>query len=362
LTEFILKNNKVKLAIYPIFLVIVLFLIRLFDQGATMITRGDLHTFSTIFLSIVFEAMPFVMIGVFASSVIQVFVSEELLTRIIPKNSHFALFAASISGFMFPICECANVPVTRRLVKKGMPLSVAITFMLAVAIVNPIVLLSTYYAFGGSLRVVLFRGGIGLVGAILIGFIIGLIYKNGERELNDPEVDLSCGCGHDHHHEVHDHDHSNHHESSCCSHDHHGPVKSIKDKALQIVDHMSGELYSVGRFLILGAFLSGMIQTMLPRQLLVMIGQGPVISVITMMLLAYGLSLCAEADAFIARSFIGQFTPGSIMAFMIFGPMIDVKNTLMLLDGFKTKFVLRIIGIVFLFCLMIGLIINLLGL
>ncbi|SCY44384.1 permease [Alkaliphilus peptidifermentans] len=375
-----------------------LLVINSFNEGF-VIDRNVMESFTTIFISIILEAIPFVMLGVFISSIIQIFVSEEMIAKIIPKNKFVGIFAASLMGIIFPVCECANVPITRRLIKKGVPLHIGITFLMSVAIMNPVVLLSTYYAFSGSMQIVILRGLLGMIGAMIIGFVVSLLYKddNQLRELSIGE-EITCGCGHEHE-EEHHHSHQEacgcsgqkeidihfHLECGCgdeheedlqfldlacgCGHDHgHHQTKDISMKAKvvgkvkEIIEHTSAELYAVGRFLILGAFLSSIVQTMVARSFLITIGQGQIISIVVMMILAFVLSLCSEADAFIARTFVGQFTSGSIVAFMIFGPMIDVKNTLMLLEGFKAKFVIKLIIITSIICFGFALIINLIGL
>ncbi|SMP67760.1 permease [Anoxynatronum buryatiense] len=407
-----------------------------------LVQRSTLENFSTIFISIVLEAFPFVLFGVFVSSLIQIFVTEDMLIRWIPPQKLPALLAASLMGIFFPICECANVPLTRRLIAKGVPLHVGITFLMSVAIMNPVVMLSTYYAFNGQWHIALLRGFLGMLGAIIIGYVVSLM-KHPEKMLRLGGETASCDCGHDHghlhghdthvhsdacthiqstehdcgrtHHFEHDcdhtddscsgnhghtipahashdnitlheheqthenhhthepsHTHTSHSEPLCgCDHSHEASAVGgfFKDPTLNrffghvtnIIHHTSLELYAVGRFLIMGAFISSFVQTFLPRNLLMSIGERPVVSILILMALAYGLSLCSEADAFIARTFVGQFTSGAVVAFMIYGPMIDVKNTLMLLDGFQTRFVVRLIAVTTVVCFSFALLINLVG-
>lgn len=333
----------------------------------------ELSDFMTIFMSILLEAFPFVILGTLISSAINLFVTPTLLARVIPKNKFLGLFAASLTGFAFPICECANVPVTRRLIAKGLPAPVAVTFLLSVAIVNPVVLLSTWIAFGGSWTAVLARGGFGMGIAILAGWIVGLV-KSYERPLKENEAggasepagcgcghehgldeEQGCDCGHDHAHE-HDHDHADEHSHKPASR------RSFASLAGEVLSHTSGELFDVGRYLIMGAAVASLMQVVLPRASLIGIGLHPVVSVIALMALAYVLSLCSEADAFIAATFAGYFSPGAVLAFMVYGPMMDVKNTLMLLDGFKARFVAGLVVITTALCLAAGLAVNLGGL
>ncbi len=348
------SKSPLRFALFFSMLLFVLIVVLLSYTTYTLIPRTTLESFSTIFVSILIEAFPFILIGVTLSSVIQVLVTPSFLQRILPKNTWLAIFLASITGFIFPICECANVPVTRRLVQKGLPLPIAITFMLAVAIMNPVVLLSTFYAFGGNWRVVFLRGGLGMVCAILIGILSRWFSPKSplrDKYVNDHAAACNCGHGHDHEEDCCDHDeepHAHHHHTQ--SHQAFQEKRGFLRQTWRVLDHTSLELFSVGRFLILGAMISAMMQTFLPRQYLLFLGQDRVLSILVMMGLAYVLSLCSEADAFIARTFVGQFSSGSIMAFMLYGPIMDVKNTLMLLEGFKPKFVLRLNLVAFIVC------------
>jgi uncharacterized membrane protein YraQ (UPF0718 family) len=277
--------------------------------------------------------------GTLVSSMIQIFISEERLTKIIPKNKVIGILCAALVGFIFPVCDCAIVPIARRLIKKGMPLYIAITFMLSVPIINPIVLSSTYYAFSNNIHIVILRAGLGILGAIIVGSIVGMaddtshIFKKAYMmENSEHHQEETCECGHHHHHEHNEHN----------------------NKLFEILEHTSMEIHDVGRFLILGAFLSATMQTIIPRRYILMVGQHNIYSVLVMILLAFILAVCSETDAFIAKTFGGQFTSGSIIAFLIFGPMIDIKNTMMLSSTFKFTFVLKLIFVIFLVCLLIG--------
>jgi uncharacterized membrane protein YraQ (UPF0718 family) len=133
-----------------------------------------LSTFKTLFISIVLEALPFRMLGVLFSSILQVFVSERTVHRLIPRDPLLAVMFACVLGFVFPIRECGLTPVVRRLMHKGMPLYVAIVFILAGPIINPVVFFSTYMAFRTEPEMAYTR----LILAFFITCIIGLIvYK-----------------------------------------------------------------------------------------------------------------------------------------------------------------------------------------
>lgn len=321
-----------------------------------------MESFLLIFISVILEAIPFVMIGALISSLIHLFISEQTIAKIIPKNKGLGLVAASLMGFVFPVCECAIVPIVKRLIKKGVPIDIAITFMLAVPIVNPVVLASTYYAFDNSMKMMVLRGGCGLLGAIVIGALMGRYTQSEEllkeevkkakaKRIHRHSSGCSCGC-----------EHTTTREHKALKR----PAKATHKKGIltslqEIMIHTSRELYSVGRFLIAGAFLSAIMQTYVPREWILSIGENEITSILVMMVMAFVLSLCSEADAFIARTFMGQFTSGSLIAFLVLGPMIDIKNTLMLSSGFKTKFVARLVVIISIVCFAIALGINGLG-
>ncbi|MBE0600677.1 MAG: permease, partial [Firmicutes bacterium] len=147
-----------------------------FRFGMDTTQAGLLETmrgFTLILWSILLEAFPFVLLGIVVSSVIQVFVTEDMILKIMPRNRFLRLLFASLVGLIFPVCECAIIPITSGLIKKGMPVGPAITFMLATPIINPIVLLSTYNAFPAMPQMMLLRAACGLIGAVAIGALVG---------------------------------------------------------------------------------------------------------------------------------------------------------------------------------------------
>lgn len=288
-----------------------------------------INDFSIIFISIFLEAIPFILIGLIISAIIQVFVAEETLQKIIPKNLFLGLITASLMGIIFPVCECAIIPIARKLIQKGLPLPLGITFMLAVPIANPIVLLSTYFAFAGNLYFVFYRALLGILVSIVIGLIVHLIYKNSDQLINTPVQ-----------------------EQSACCHCSHEDIASSKHSGnfQKVVDHIILEFFDVGRFLIFGALIAAFAQVIIPRESILIVGNNNVLSIITMMSTAYVIALCSEADAFVARAFLNIFTNPSIMAFLILGPMIDVKNTFIMLSTFKKRFVVVLILLIFSGC------------
>lgn len=281
---------------------------------------------NTIFISILIESIPFILLGVFISGFIQMFVSEEMIARIIPKNRFLAVLYAIIFGSLFPACECGIVPIVRRLLLKGVPLHAGIAFMLTGPIINPIVLFSTFIAFGNQWEMVIYRSGLALVVAFLIGIILSYQFK-GNQLLEKAMLNT--------------HTHHNHYSGR----------QTFLKKFVDMLRHAVDEFFSVGKYLILGAFIAAAMQTYLKTSTLLEIGQTEVTSSIVMMFLAFVMSLCSEADAFIASSFSSTFSTGSIVAFLVFGPMVDIKNTLMMLSVFNKRFILILISYIAIFVL-----------
>jgi uncharacterized membrane protein YraQ (UPF0718 family) len=285
------------------------------ETGMLNLPNFILHM-NTIFISVLIEAVPFILLGVFASALIQTFITEKHIQKIIPKNPYVGICVVIFLGVIFPICECAIIPVVRRLVKKGMPLHLGIAFLLTVPIINPVVFLSTFYAFRNDLTVVYGRMGLALLTAFIIGILVYWIFGNGNQLKTQADED------HEHHTGFH------------------------KNKWKETLFHASDEFFDTGKYLIFGSFLASMFQVGIDRQALLDIGTNDWASTGTMMGLAFLLSICSEADAFIAASFSHSFTVGSIVAFLVYGPMLDVKNLLMLLAYFKTRFVFILISMI----------------
>lgn len=280
-------------------------------------TLQNLSTLGTIFLGIFIEALPYLLLGIFASGMIEVFVNKELILRLIPKNRLLAVFIGSLLGLVFPVCEHGVVPLTRRLFQKGMPVSMGITFMLAAPVMNPIVIASTLAAFGIG---PIFWGRILLT--LLIAIITGLIFsaqKNEDVLVTMPE-NLVYQCTH------------------CGSEV--DPKGTLKEKLVQALVIAGDEFFEIGLYFIIGAFLAATLQTFVPQDILLAIGGGPVLSIIVMIALAVVLSICSTVDAFVALSFASKFSTGSILAFLVYGPMIDIKALMMFTRVFKKKTIL----------------------
>ncbi|WNB91286.1 permease [Bacillus sp. NEB1478] len=285
------------------------------------------YQMNTVFISILIESLPFVLIGVLIAGIIQMFVTEEMVARIMPKNKILAVLFGTVIGAIFPACECGIVPITRKLISKGVPAYAAFPFMLTGPVINPVVLFSTYVAFGNKWDVMVYRGGLAMIVAMIVGFILSIQFKN------TSVLKTETGAVSSHH---------AHAEMAATVEP--APKLSLSNKITGTLVHAVEEFFSVGKYLVIGAFIAASMQTYVKTSTLLEIGQGQVSSSLVMMGLAFVLSLCSEADAFIASSFQSTFTIGSIVAFLVMGPMLDIKNVLMMLGSFRKKLVFSLIG------------------
>jgi uncharacterized protein len=272
---------------------------------------------NTIFLSILIEAIPFVLIGVLIAGFIQIFVTEDHIRRWIPQNRFLAITMSCVVGAAFPACECGIVPIVRRLVSKGVPIYAGIGFLLTGPLINPIVILSTYMAFGNDSLMAGLRMGVGFIAALLISLSISYLFKSNQLKHFisgfTPHVDITI------------------------------KDNSFIQRIEGMLKHSIDEFFDMGKYLVIGVFFAAFVQTYISATSLFIFGDGLVGSTIVMMGLAYFLSLCSEADAFIGASFRNIVPSTSILAFLVYGPMIDLKNTIMLLSVFKSKFVFTLL-------------------
>ena len=349
------------------------------DQG---LLAGRFQTFVTIFLGIFIEAVPFLLAGSIVSGLIAVFVKRETVYRFVPRRALPAALAGAAMGFAFPVCECGVVPVTRRLYQKGLPPSVGIAFLLAAPVINPIVIASTYAAFGWG-PMLWGRIGLSFLFATTVGFLFhlakpqeilrpDLLQQQAESQLlvedsrqraahttvasgalsavgtlpgtapsvEDPgseadREDLSPACTHEH------------------------PPAKRPDRIWQALGLAGEDFMDMARYLIAGSMLAAAMQTLIPQSTLLALGSGPVISVLVLLLLAFVLSVCSTVDAFLALAFVNTFPPAAVLSFLVFGPMVDIKSSLLFLGVFRRRVVAYLILLPLLLTMAVAIYINL---
>lgn len=314
--------------------------------------------FLVTFMSIIFEAMPFIVIGALVSGAMEVLLPQQFFHRLLPKSRFLAIVGSSLMGFLLPMCECGIVPVMRRLLSKGVPVSCAVTYMLSAPVINPIVLSSTALAFWGfvdlfgvgGLGMVVLRAGAAFVTAVTVGVVFErwsrrgvpltretvtrarLVASEESRRLLvlDEAVHVHDEhCGHDHEHGDHQHEHGEHGHGHPHAHEHEPPrERSILDRLSAIAEIALGDFLDIAAFLVIGAALAAAVRTALSTERLDDMASYETLSILGMMLLAFVLSLCSEADAFVAANFT-SFSLGAKLAFLVLGPMLDIKLLIM---------------------------------
>ena len=275
---------------------------------------GWLRNLLIVFGSLLVEAMPFILLGATVSAAIEVLVPASAFARIALLPRALQVPAAAAAGVAFPVCECGSVPVARRLAAKGLAPSAAITFMLAAPIVNPVVVASTFVAYSGRDTLwimVLGRLALGFIVAMTVGWVLGRL-RSGEL--------LRARAGDVEAHEV----------------------DEAEPRWRRFFGHLNGDVVFMARFLILGAALAAAIQTFVPRSIVDSVADLPVISLLAMMALAFVMSLCSESDAFVAASFTA-FGPAPQLAFLVFGPMVDLKLAALYAGTYQKGFVRTVV-------------------
>lgn len=313
-------------------LVLTLIFVQFGDQFLTReVNIARFQEFLTLFFGLIVETTPFVFIGTVVSILVALFFKEEWIVKIVPNNRILSHIVLSFMGILMPVCECGNVPVVRRLMLKGFKLSHAITFLLAAPIISPITIWSTYVAFKDiDPNIVLFR----VLAAFFVANFIGILisFKKNEEEFMTEEF----------YKEVCDHDHEHEHSS----------------KLKRALDIFHSEFISVFRMLVIGSILAALSQTLIPRSIILGIGSNPILAVLAMIILSFVISICANVDAFFARAYVNTFSLGSLMSFMVFGPMIDIKMLMMLRSTFKKELLILLVSLVFVLSFGIGLLFN----
>ncbi len=272
--------------------------------------------FQYAFLSILLEGLPFLLGGAILSGLLEEFLPQSLMTQLLPKKPRAAIIVSGLLGVIFPVCECGIVPVVRRLLKKGLPVSCGVTYMLAAPIVNPLVILSTLAAFRGqgAWEMTILRFGLGLSVAILAGWIVSFcapfsILRPG---LLAPE---------------HDHDH------------HHGVSGGMVDRLQNAALVATKDFLDVAVYFVIGAAAASLFSTAVNQEIILPLAANPPLAIVSLMGLASVLSVCSTTDAFIAAT-LTTFPMAAKLAFLVFGPMLDFKLLFLYGAAFSKQFII----------------------
>ena len=289
--------------------------------------------FCYLFLSIVLEGAPFILLGTIISGFIDAYLPPGLIDKWLPKNKFLAVFCSGLLGAVFPVCECAVVPVIRRLIRKGLPVSCAITYMLSAPIINPIVIVSTMKAFDSSVGQFSLRqtetvdayGPLFMTSSrLLIAFIVTvgvgwIVLKVRSSSILLPQI-LPQG-----------------EDGVAQLDDHSGPDVSKSDRLVLAMRTAMRDFVETAMYFTIGVAITSVFKAYVTEDLILLFNQNEVTGIGLMMVLAFVLSLCSTSDAFIAANFPVPIS--AKLAFLVFGPMMDVKLVFMYLSVFKSRFV-----------------------
>lgn len=283
----------------------------------TQQTQEQLADGSYEFLSIFLEGLPFIFLGTLISGFLGTYLPRGAFEKFLPKNRTLAILLSGLLGAVFPVCECAVVPVIRRLVKNGLPVGCALAYMLAAPIFNPITAISTYKAFNDSHEIAISRLAMGYIIAVIIALIVS-------RIAHDLFLKASAKKS-----EGHEHEHPRN-------------LNTAMNNSLR-------DFMDVGLYFCIGVVLTAILKTTVidpTDDFWKNLADNSVLGGAGMMILAFVLSLCSTSDAFIAANF-ANFKYGPKLAFMVFGPMMDAKLIFLYSTVFKWKFILFLFVAIF---------------
>jgi uncharacterized membrane protein YraQ (UPF0718 family) len=283
-------------------LLVVLVVLRGWLSG--LMSGVRLQTWTTVFVSVLVQAVPFLVFGVVLSAIIAVFVPRSFWEKALPRHPALAVPAAGLAGVVLPGCECGSVPIAGSLIRRGVTPAAAIAFLLAAPAINPIVLTATAVAFPGKPEMVIGRGAASLVVAVGMGWLWLRLGK--ESWIRLP----------------------------------HRPDLEGKAKFEAFWSAIRHDVMHAGGYLVMGAAAAATINVVVPAAWLAHLAANPVLSVLALAVLAVLLSICSEADAFVAAS-LSQFSLTSRLVFLVVGPMVDLKLIAMQTGVFGRRFMWR---------------------
>lgn len=265
-----------------------------------------LHDFASIWLSILFEAVPFVLLGALVGGFMEALMPGDVMKRWTPRNPLLAAMLGAGAGVMMPMCECGVIPVVRRLVRKGVPPHAAVAYMLAAPIVNPIVALSTFVAFRAASPWAMtgLRVGLGFTIAVTAAMVFRAFAGAA------PMLDAEAAA----------------------------PRERLtwRQAIPEALRHAGRDFIEITAILAIGAAIAAALNAWVPREAVRGFAGNHVAATLAMMALAVALNLCSEADAFVAWS-LGDFSLAARLGFLVLGPMLDMKLVAMYTRVFRPR-------------------------
>jgi uncharacterized membrane protein YraQ (UPF0718 family) len=289
---------------------------------APSVRWAALQTWATVFVAICVQALPFLVFGVVLSAAITVFVPAGFWARALPRHPAAAVPVAGAAGVVLPGCECASVPVAAGLMARGVTPAAALAFLLASPAINPIVLVSTAVAFPGQPQMVAARFAASLAVAVLAGWAWARFGRTDWLRIPTRSAN--------------------------------GPGSS---RFAAFTDAMLHDLLHAGGFLVVGGLAAATLNAVVPREWTTSVAGIPVVSVLVLAALAVVLSICSEADAFVAASMTG-FSPTAKLAFLVVGPMVDLKLIALQTGTFGRRFAIRFVPLVFVLAITVSAVVG----
>ncbi|MEQ1862419.1 MAG: permease [Chthoniobacteraceae bacterium] len=300
--------------------------------------------FSLAFLSVLIEGIPFLLLGALISGLVDVYVSSERLAKMLPRNPFAAVLLSGMLGLIFPMCECGSVIVVRRFIRKGLPLSSATAYMLGAPIVSPIVAVSTWSAFSqaGPLTWTLLRLGIGYAIAVGVAFIVHRLSAESILQPQTATARRRSGL-------------TKAAAPTGEAQDFSAVVASASRprKLLLAAQSATADFLDVTFFFVIGVGITSVFNTAISHEALTPLASSTPLAIASLMGLAALLALCSTTDAFIAWTFTA-FAPQAKLAFLLFGPLFDIKLFFLYGVIFRRRFVillgLGLFVVIFLLC------------
>lgn len=278
--------------------------------GGRLSSSDAVAAWATVFVSICVQALPFLVLGVALSAALTAFVPPSWFSRALPSRPSLAVPVAGLAGAVLPGCECASVPVAGSLVRRGVAIPAALTFLLAAPAINPVVVVATVVAFPGQPEV----AGARFVASLLAAVVVGLLWTRFGRTswLRPPRfVPVEGG--------------------------------SRFEAFRAAAQH---DLLHAGGFLVVGGLTAATLGVLVPPSALEAVADNEVLAVLALATLAVVLAICSEADAFVAAS-LSQFSLTARLAFLVVGPMVDVKLVALQAGTFGRGFAVRFAPLTF---------------
>ncbi|MEC4983455.1 MAG: permease [Oscillatoria sp. PMC 1068.18] len=309
----------------------------------------------TLFFSLLFEAIPFLLLGIIVSSLLLVFASNRLISARLPNHPLLGAIVGSCLGLILPVCEYGNIPVARRMLLQKVPTPIVIGFLIGAPTINPLTIWVTWIAFSDRLEIVILRVVLVLIVAAIVGWVFhaqpdpdSLLRRWLKLPQHQPNVASSTAIWQQQRRDL------LHSGTFLVSpHQTHQPNVAISTtkytlfgRLSLVLDNIVLELRQLGIFLVCGCAIAAILQVIIPRAQLLNLGVGSISAVVVMMLLGMLVSTSSILDAFFIRAFTSSFSSGALLAYLVFGAIADWKSISLIFSIFRPRVALYLLLLV----------------